>query len=136
MAEGEGPAMGWVREYNAQNMSLDELADKIAGHDFKDRKSEGTQPTMARALDYKDANYEVGTFDEVYRAQAFGLLTKKDMQTILDRVDEAQTTSPEPDRQCRSAGSPEEAEVIELPAAPEPYLLKVDDGYIRIKVTS
>ncbi|HEX2149101.1 MAG TPA: hypothetical protein VHI31_02865 [Actinomycetota bacterium] len=125
-----------MREYNAQNMSLDELADKIAGHGFKDRKKEGTPPTMARALDYKDANYESGTFDEVYRAQAFGLLTKKDMQTILDRVDQSQSSSPGPDRECRSASSPEDAEVIELQSAPEPYLLKVGDGYVRIKVTS
>lgn len=88
MAENEGPTGRWIREYNAQLMSLDELADKIAGHEFPERKSK-EQPTMGRALDYKDEHYEPGTFDEVYRARAFGLLTKQDMQTILDRVEQA-----------------------------------------------
>ncbi|MEX0790894.1 MAG: hypothetical protein WD178_08985 [Actinomycetota bacterium] len=90
MSEGEGPTGRWVREYNAQLMSLDELADKIAGHEFRERKSE-EQPTMGRALDYKDEVYEPGTFDEVYRARAFGLLTKQDMQTIMDRVEQARS---------------------------------------------
>ena len=136
MSEGEGPAMGWVREYNAQNISLDQLADKIAGHEFKERKAESAEPTMARALDYKDANYEVGTFDEVYRARAFGLLTKQDMETILERVDMKAAEAPEPYCECRAGESPDKAEVIELSVSPEPYLVKVDDGYLRIKVTN
>ncbi|CAN5900012.1 hypothetical protein BH23ACT12_BH23ACT12_12540 [soil metagenome] len=89
MTEGEGPTGRWVREYNAQLMSLDQLADKIAGHQFQERKREDEQPTMGRALDYKDDDYEPGSFDEVYRARAFGLLTKHDMQIILDRVEQA-----------------------------------------------
>lgn len=93
MDENEGPNEGptgrWVREYNAQLMSLDELADKIAGHQYPERKNQEGQPSMGRALDYKDEVYEPGTFDEVYRARAFGLLTKQDMQTILDRVEQA-----------------------------------------------
>lgn len=136
MSEGEGPASGWVREYNAQNISLDQLADKIAGHDFKERKGEGDLPTMARALDYKDADYETGTFDEVYRARAFGLLTKQDMETILERVEQAAAASPQPHCECRTAASPDEADAIELKVSPEPYLVKVDGGYIRIRVTT
>lgn len=89
MSDDEGPTGRWVREYNAQLMSLDQLADKIAGHEFVERKREEKQPTMGRALDYKDADYEPGTFDEVYRARAFGLLTKHDMQTIFERIEQA-----------------------------------------------
>ncbi len=88
MGEADGPTMGWVREYNAQIISIDQLADKIAGHQFKERKSSAAQPTLARALDYRDDNYEPGTFDEIYRARAYGLLTKQDMETILNRIDE------------------------------------------------
>lgn len=135
MSEGEGPALGWVREYNAQNISLDQLADKIAGHEFKERKSGAVQPTLARALDYQQAEYEEGTFDEIYRARAYGLLTKDDMETILDRVDRQQPDQPEPDRQWTTGASPDEAAVVELSPSPEPYLVKVDDGYLRIKVT-
>lgn len=91
MSEGEGPTGRWVREYNAKLMSLDELADKIAGHQFEERKREEELPTMGRALDYKDADYEPGTFDEVYRARAFGLLTKHDMATIFDRMEQARS---------------------------------------------
>lgn len=96
MAEGEGPTGRWVREYNAKLISLDELADKIAGHQFEESKREGERPTMGRALDYKEADYkdadhEPGTFDEVYRAQAFGLLTKHDMETIFDRVQQSRS---------------------------------------------
>ena len=93
MVEGESPAGRWVREYNAQLMSLDELADKIAGYKFKERKGEGSEPTMGRALDYKNADYEAGTFDDVYQARAFGLLTKQEMETILDRVEKAAASS-------------------------------------------
>ena len=93
MPEGESPAGRWVREYNAQLMSLDELADKIAGYKFKERKGEKLKPTMGRALDYKSADSEVGTFDDVYQAQAFGLLTKKEMQTILERIEQAAASS-------------------------------------------
>lgn len=135
MSEGEGPALGWVREYNAQNISLDQLADKIAGHEFKERKSGAVRPTLARALDYQQADYEEGTFDEIYRARAYGLLTKDDMETILDRVDRQQTAQPEPDLEWATGTSPDEAPVLELSPAPEPYLVKVDDGYLRIKVT-
>lgn len=91
MSEGEGPTGRWVREYNAKLISLDELADKIAGHQFEERKREEELPTMGRALDYKDADYEPGTFDEVYRARAFGLLTKHDMETIFDRMEQARS---------------------------------------------
>ncbi len=135
MSEGEGPALGWVREYNAQNISLDQLADKIAGHDFKERNGEDVRPTLALALDYQHADYEEGTFDEIYRARAYGLLTKPDMETILDRVDQNQKAQPEPDCEWQTGGSPDEAAVVELSASPEPYLVKVDDGYLRIKVT-
>lgn len=89
MDEGAGPTGRWVREYNAKLISLDELADKIAGHQYEERKREEELPTMARALDYKDADYEPGTFDEIYRARTFGLLTKHDMATILDRVQQS-----------------------------------------------
>jgi hypothetical protein len=139
MSEGEGPALGWVREYNAQNISLDQLADKIAGHEFKERKGGTVQPTMARALDYQQADYEEGTFDEIYRARAYGLLTKDDMETIFDRVDQkqaAQPDEPEPDCEWTTGESPHQAGVVELSVAPEPYLVKVNDGYLRIKVTS
>ncbi len=86
MGESEGPAMGWVREYNAQIITIDQLADKIAGHEFKERKSDKDRPVAARALDYRDDTYEPGTFDEIYRARAYGLLTKQDMETILSRI--------------------------------------------------
>ncbi|HVL49874.1 MAG TPA: hypothetical protein VM754_00025 [Actinomycetota bacterium] len=136
--EGEGPAMGWVREYNAQNMSLDELANRIAGHDFRERKGDKQMPTMARALEYQDADYEAGTFDDVYRAKAFGLLTRQDMDTIMERMGKGEESEDrqEPDFVCSSAPAPGEAPVLEIPASPEPQLIKVDDGYIRIKVTS
>lgn len=91
MAEGEGPTGRWVREYNAKLITLEQLADNIAGHKFEERKRDEEMPTMGRALDYKDADYEQGTFDEVYRARAFGLLTKHDMETILDRVQQARS---------------------------------------------
>jgi hypothetical protein len=139
MSEGEGDsqAMSWVREYNAQKMSFNELADRIAGYPFKPpRKGEAEAPSMARAADYKDAYYEVGTFDDVYRAQAFGLLTKNEMQRILDRVEEATANRAKPDFEIRSADSPESAEVLELKPAVEPYLVKVNDGYIRVKVAA
>jgi hypothetical protein len=89
MVEGESPANRWIREYNAQLMSFDELADKIAGYKFKERQGEASRPTMGRALDYKNADYEPGTFDDVYQARAFGLLTKQEMETILERIDQA-----------------------------------------------
>ncbi len=129
--------MAWVREYNAQNLSLEELADRIAGHDFRKRKGEKQEPNMARALEYKDADYEEGTFDEVYRAQAFGLLTRKDMDVILDRVQQSEETddTSEPNFVCQTASSPAQATLIELPASSEPHLIKVDDGFIKIKVT-
>lgn len=93
MVEGESPAGRWIREYNAELMSLDQLADKIAGYKFKERKGKNSKPTMGRALDYKNADSEVGTFDDVYQAQAFGLLTKKEMQTILERVEQVAASS-------------------------------------------
>ncbi|HEX2149593.1 MAG TPA: hypothetical protein VHI31_05395 [Actinomycetota bacterium] len=96
MVEGESPAGRWIREYNAQLMSLDQLADKIAGHTFKERMSKNSEPTMGRALDYKNADFEVGTFDDVHQALAFGLLTKREMQTILERIEQV-------------AGSPDQA---------------------------
>ncbi len=89
MVEGESPANRWIREYNAQLMSFDELVDKIAGYKFKERQGEASQPTMGRALDYKNADYEPGTFDDVYQARAFGLITKQEMETILERIDQA-----------------------------------------------
>lgn len=89
MVEGESPAGRWVREYNAQLMSLEELAGKIAGYKFKEREGEGSKPTMGRALDYRNADYEPGTFDDVYQARAFGLLTKQEMEMILERVENA-----------------------------------------------
>ena len=137
MNEGEGPAMSWVREYNAQNISLGELADNIAGHDFQPRKGEGDQPALVRALEYKDADYEAGTFDEVYRARAYGLLTRQEMDSILDRVKqrEAEKAALEPYCDCRAGSSPSDAPLIELKAATEPYLVKVDDGYVKIQVT-
>lgn len=136
MSEGEGPAMSWVREYNAQIISLGELADKIADHDFQPRKGEGDQPTLARALDYKDADYEAGTFDEVYRAQAYGLLTRQEMDSILDRVKlkEEEKGVLEPYCDCEAGASPEDAPLIELKASTEPYLVKVNDGYVKIQV--
>jgi hypothetical protein len=137
MSEGEGDsqAMSWVREYNAQNMSFNELADRIANHPFKQpKKGDAEAPSMARAADYKDAYYEVGTFDDVYRAQAFGLLTKGEMQRILDRVEEAAANRAKPDFEIRSADSAEGAEVLELKPADDPYLVKVNDGYIKVKV--
>lgn len=138
MSEGEGDsqAMSWVREYNAQNMSFNELADRIAGHTFKSRKSGADEPSMARAADYKDAYYEVGTFDDVYRAQAFGLLTKGEMQRILDRVEEAAANRAKPDFEVRAAGSVDDAEVLDLKPSTEPYLIKVGDGYIKVKVAA
>ena len=135
--EGEGPAMGWVREYNAQNMSLGELAEKIASHDFRQRKGETDQPTLSRALDYKDADYQAGTFDDVYRARAYGLLTKQDMETILDMVSqrEAEKGVTKPHHECSAGSSPDDAPTIELQPAPEPYLIKVDEGFVKISVT-
>lgn len=59
------PANRWIREYNAHLMSFEELADKIAGYKFKERKGEASQPTMGRALDYKNTDYEPGTFDDL-----------------------------------------------------------------------
>jgi hypothetical protein len=138
MSEGEGDskAMTWVREYNAQNISFNELADRIANHTFKRAKGDSEEPSMARAADYKDAYYEVGTFDDVYRAQAFGLLTKTEMQRILERVEEARANRATPDFECRSSEIADNAEVLELKAAgPEPYLIKVDDGYIKVRIT-
>ena len=134
--EGEGPAMTWVREYNAQLITLDDLAKRIAGHDFRERKGE-EQPTLARAIDYRDANYEAGTFDDVYRARAYGLLTGQDMKVIMERVKEREETkSPqEPSCVCQSADSPAKAPLIELASSAEPHLVKVDNGYIRVKVT-
>ena len=136
--EGEGPASGWVREYNAQNISLRELTEKIANHEFDKRKGEGDMPTMNRALDYKDADYEPGTFDDIYRARAYGLLTKSDMETILEAVQQKKNAEDliEPDHVCEASESPDDAPVIELKAAAEPYLLKVDDGYVKISVTA
>jgi hypothetical protein len=93
MVEGESPAGRWVREYNAQLMSLDELVDKIAGYEFKERKGEGSEPTMGRALDYKNADYEAGTIDDLFQARAFGLLTKHEMETIMERVGQAAASS-------------------------------------------
>lgn len=93
MVEGESPAGRWIREYNAQLISFDDLADKIAGYKFKEREGEADKPTMGRALDYKNADYEPGTFDDVYQARAFGLLTKQEMQTILERIDQAAASS-------------------------------------------
>ena len=137
MSEGEGPAMSWVREYNAQIISLGELADKIADHDFQPRKGEGDQPTLARALEYKDADYEAGTFDEVYRARAYGLLTRQEMDSILDRVKlkEEEKGVPEAYCDCEAGASPADAPLIELKASTEPYLVKVNDGYVKIQVT-
>jgi hypothetical protein len=138
MNEGEGPALIWVREYNAKNISLSELAEKIAGHDFEQRKGEAEKPTPARALEYKDADYEAGTFDDIYRAQAYGLLTKQDMDTILAQVKQKEDVKgkQEPHFVCQAGASPADASLIELKAASEPYLVKVDDGYVKIKVTS
>lgn len=135
MSEGEGPAMSWVREYNAQNISLGELADRIAGHEFQQRKGEGDQPTLARALEYKDADYEAGTFDDVYRARAYGLLTRQDMDSILDRVKQKEAEGmQDPYCICEAGASASDAPLIELPAASEPYLVKVNDGYVKIQV--
>jgi hypothetical protein len=97
MVEGESPAGRWVREYNAQLMSLDELADKIAGYEFKKRKGESSKPTMGRALDYRTADYEAGTFDDVFQARAFGLLTKQEMETIMERIGQAAASSDKPE---------------------------------------
>lgn len=135
--EGEGPAMTWVREYNAQLLTLDDLAKRIANHKFKEREGSSAVPTPARALEYKDADYQGGTFDDVYRARAFGLLTRGDMEVILERVKQARAAkaNEEPARVCKTAASPDKAEVIELRASSEPHLVKVDDGYIRVKVT-
>lgn len=102
MVEGESPASRWIREYNAQLMSFEELADKIAGYKFKERKGEGSRPTMGRALDYKNADYEPGTFDDVYQARAFGLITKKEMETILERIEAASS----PDEAKQTTNSP------------------------------
>lgn len=139
MSEGEGDsqAMSWVREYNAQNMSFHELANRIANHTFKPAKGASAgEPSMARAADYKDAYYEVGTFDDVYRAQAFGLLTKAEMQRILDKVEEAKATRAKPDFEIGLSEAPDNAEVLELKPSADPYLLKVGDGYIKIKVAA
>lgn len=135
--EGEGPALGWVREYNAQNMSLRELAEKIANHDFANRKGGGEMPTLKRAMEYRDADYEGGTFDDVYRARAYGLLTKSDMETILGAVNQkaSEKDAQEPHHVCDAAPSPSKAPVIELKASPEPYLIKVNDGYVKISVS-
>jgi hypothetical protein len=135
--EEEGPAMGWVREYNAKNISLDELTNKIASHDFEERKGKAQLPTLSRALEYRDADYEPGTFDEVYRAKAYGLLTKQEMEAILDQVEkrEAEKGVSRPHHECSSGSSPKQAPTIELRPSSEPYLIKVDDGYVKISIT-
>jgi hypothetical protein len=135
--EGEGPAMGWVREYNAQNISLDELAEKIASHDFEQRTGDSELPTLSRALDYKDADYQPGTFDDVYRARAYGLLTKQDMEKIFDQVNqrEAEKGVTKPHHECSAGSTPEDAPTIELTPSSEPYLIKVDDGYLKVSVS-
>ena len=135
--EGEGPALAWVREYNAQNISLDDLADKIANHEFKPRKGSDEPPTPARALDYKDAKYQAGTFDDVYRAKAYGLLTKNDMEVILDRVAATKDAEGEEEPHATTPGSESanDAPVIELKASSEPYLLKVEDRFVKVQIT-
>lgn len=134
--EGEGPAMTWVREYNAQLISLDDLAGRIARHKFRARKGQDSKPTLGRALDYKDANYEPGTFDDVYRARAYGLLTGQDMNVIMERVEEGkQALALEPDHVCPAAATPAEAALIELEPSPKPYLLKVGEAFVKVAVT-
>ncbi len=135
--EGEGPALGWVREYNAQNISIDELAEKIASHDFELRKGKEELPTLSRALDYKDADYQPGTFDDVYRARAYGLLTKQDMEKILNQVEQRQAEKDQikPHHECTSGSPPDQAPTIELTASSEPYLIKVDEGYVKVSVS-
>lgn len=134
--EGEGPALTWVREYNAQLISQDELVKRIMNHEFKERKGEREPESVTRALEYKDDKYQPGTFDDIYRARAYGLLTKGDMAAILDKVKEKESgPAPEIVATCKSADSPREAPVVSLKALAAPQVIKVDDRYITVQVT-
>jgi hypothetical protein len=92
MAEGEvGPVMTWIRDYNANIMTLEELTERIGKHEFPERKGEAASPPVVTALQIDETDYEAGTFDDVYRAQGHGLLTATEVQAILDR--RSKTTS-------------------------------------------
>jgi hypothetical protein len=60
------------------------------------------------------------------------------MDAILDQVKqkEAEKDKQEPHFVCQAGASPAEASLIELKASPEPYLIKVDNGYVKIQVTN
>lgn len=135
--EGEGPALTWVREYNAQLISQDELIKRIVNHEFKERKGASEPETVTRAMDYKDDKYQPGTFDDIYRARAYGLLTKGDMTAILEKVQERETSDTKKAvvATCQSAESAKDAPVVTLKALAEPQLVKVDDRYITVQVT-
>ncbi len=78
-----------IKEYNDEDLSLDELADWLARFPYVSRRGFFSDSQLAELSEEDDAWADVdGTWDEIIVAFEHYLLTQDEYDTILTRHDE------------------------------------------------